>query len=231
MKNQPKLQVLIDPTTQDKNTKSFLCALTKKGATMGVSVVPILPEDLVRYLDTKAPALVATPYGLTPPHLYNNVDTQTTASVIFNILQKNIQGENVNVLLLGCRGSVGKPLSAWVRDNLNVNCIAVNSHVSEEHLNQLVSIADYIVCTTSPNAVINIHPKTIKSTAMIIDAVGNMTSYSSDCKVYVSRKIIGDLSVESMLQSTLQYYRKQASRCCNQHAELATQNPFRTSLN
>lgn len=212
MKNQPRLQVLIDPATQDKNTKSFLCALTKKGTSMGVSVVPILPEDM-ESLDRGTPALVAMPYKLNHPGIYTNVDVHTTASVLFDLLYKNLHEKNANVLILGCRGSVGKPLSTWVRDKLNVNCLAVNSHVSEEHLNQLVSIADYIICTTSPDAIIKIHPNTIQPTAIILDAVGNMKSYSSDCRAYISRKAIGDLSIESMLQSTLQYYSERAERC------------------
>lgn len=185
------LQILKDTTIEDKNRDLFIKSLIRECERQDVEYIILTPPCEYNYMK---PLVITDPYTYPKPFQYNNVDLDTTANVVFDII-KDLPPSNV--VLIG-RGNVGKPLIDMIVNKSNHTLSIANSHTEEWCLDELIQNADIII-NTSTNEIIH---KWYIDGKTIIDINNNfkfMVSHGKRPNKLYNMSDIGKLTVQQII--------------------------------
>lgn len=185
----------------DKNANRFVVALQKEGFKQDINIktITIHKQEEISDIDFTFPTIVIEPFGYTKPKSYNDVDKDTTAKVVFNIIKNNCEYDTYssNILLIGRGETVNKPLLNMLVNNINANITIINSKTYKDDLQYYLENVDIIVCSTNSNVECDFY---IVSD-LLID-VGN-TFDCNKCSINKTYKMkdIGKLTVQQIIKN------------------------------
>lgn len=169
------LQILVDPHIEDKNRDLFTHALIKECKEQGEDYLIIKNPLCFR---TYYPYVITEPYNRDELHKFAvrgmlDVDQDTTANVILELIKKYEAVDCATVLVIGRGKVVGRPLIDLLISKTNLSISIANSYTEEGDLGLMAAAADIIVNAT--NSSVNLVDIEVKD-KVIID-VGNTLEY------------------------------------------------------
>lgn len=191
-------------SVNNSNSNRFVNALVKEcfQQNVGYKIITIHKEEELYKFDESQPTIFIQPFEFEIPSHWN-MDINTTAKVIFDIIStKVLEEEEPTILLIGRGETVNKPLQEMLK-NTYANLIITNSHTSKAQLYDFLNISDVIVCATNKEVKI----PGVYYAKVVFDAgntINNIDAHFTYSTIY-NRKSIGKLTVQQIIQNVKEF--------------------------